>query len=90
VAVRTTVRTTKFNQFPGHLGGASAATSYRERTIGLSARAIEILRGLSPRLAGAVFDNRADSVSRNFRAACERAGIKPELDSKRQVAAIRG
>jgi integrase len=57
-------------------GTKSTDGSYRERTIGLSARAVEILRGLSPQASGAAFANRADSVSRNFRAACERAGIK--------------
>jgi integrase len=53
-------------------GTRSTGGSYRERTIGLSARAIEILRKLSPQTSGPVFANRADSVSRNFRAACER------------------
>jgi integrase len=57
-------------------GAKSTDGSYRERTIGLSARAVEILRGLSPQAFGAVFANRADSLSRNFRAACERAGVK--------------
>jgi integrase len=57
-------------------GTKSTDGSYRERTIGLSARAVEILRALSPQTCGAVFANRADSISRNFRAACERAGIK--------------
>jgi integrase len=57
-------------------GTKSTDGSYRERTIGLSARAVEILRELSPQTSGAVFANRADSISRNFRAACERAGIK--------------
>jgi integrase len=57
-------------------GTKSTDGSYRERTIGLSARAAEILRGQSPQAMGAVFANRADNISRNFRAACERAGIK--------------
>jgi len=57
-------------------GTKSTDGSYRERTIGLSARAVEILSGLPPQVSGAVFANRADSISRNFRAACERAGIK--------------
>ena len=57
-------------------GTKSTDGSYRERTIGLSARAVEILRGQSPQALGAVFANRADNISRNFRAACERAGIK--------------
>ena len=57
-------------------GTKSTDGSYRERTIGLSARAVEILRGLSPQASGAVFANRADNTSRNFRTACERAGIK--------------
>jgi integrase len=57
-------------------GTKSSDGSYRERTIGLSSRAIEILL-VSPRAAsGKVFSNRADSISRNFRSACERAGIK--------------
>jgi len=57
-------------------GTKSPDGSYRERTIGLSARAIEILQALPQAAAGRVFSNRADSISRNFRAACERAGIK--------------
>ena len=57
-------------------GTKSTDGSYRERTIGLSARAVEIMRALSPQTSGPVLANRADSVSRNFRAACERAGIK--------------
>jgi integrase len=57
-------------------GTKSTDGSYRERTIGLSARAVEILRALTPHASGPVFANRADSISRNFRAACERAGIK--------------
>ena len=49
--------------------------SYRERRIGLSARAVAILRGQGPKANGRVFAARADAVSRNFRRACERAGI---------------
>ncbi len=49
---------------------------YREREIGLSARAIEILRELPRSVFGRCFSNRADSITRNFRTACERAGIK--------------
>ena len=40
-------------------GTKSTDGSYRERTIGLSARAVEILRELSPQTSGAVFANRA-------------------------------
>jgi len=56
-------------------GTKSSDGSYRERTIGLSARAIEILNGLPKATSGRVFNVRPDNVSRNFRAACERAGI---------------
>lgn len=57
-------------------GTKSSDGSYRERTIGLSSRAIGILRTIPQGTQGRVFSNRADSISRNFRAACERAGIK--------------
>ncbi len=57
-------------------GTKSTDGAYRQRTIGLSSRAIAILRTLSPARSGRVFANRADSISRNFRAACERAGIR--------------
>jgi len=57
-------------------GTKSSDGSYRERTIGLSSRAIEILLAAPRAASGKVFSNRADSISRNFRAACERAGIK--------------
>ena len=57
-------------------GTKSSDGSYRERTIGLSSRAIEILRELPHSARGRCFSSRTDSISRNFRAACERAGIK--------------
>ena len=56
-------------------GTKSTDGSYRERTIGLSARAVESSWAVAATSA-AVFANRADNISRNFRAACERAGIK--------------
>lgn len=57
-------------------GTKSTDGSYREREIGLSLRAIEILQQLPPSSFGRCFSNRADSITRNFRAACERAGIR--------------
>ena len=57
-------------------GAKSPDGSYRERTIGLSSRAVEILRELPQATQGRCFNSRTDSISRNFRAACERAGIK--------------
>jgi integrase len=57
-------------------GTKSSDGSYRERTIGLSSRAMAILQELPRTASGRVFSSRADSISRNFRAACERAGIK--------------
>lgn len=57
-------------------GAKSTDGAYRQRTIGLLARAIAILQSLAPAGAGRVFANRADSISRNFRSACERAKIK--------------
>ena len=56
-------------------GTKSSDGSYRQRRIGLSRRAVEILNGLNPQRSGRVFTVRADNISRNFRAACERAGI---------------
>ena len=55
----------------------SSDGSYRERTIGLSDRAVAILEAL-PRSGPAthrVFEVRPDNITRNFRIACERAGI---------------
>ena len=43
--------------------------------IGLSARTVEIMRGLSLRAFGAVFAVRADSVSPSFRADGKQAGV---------------
>jgi len=56
-------------------GTKSPDGSFRERTIGLSDRAIEILNEIPRSSKGRVFKVRPDNISRNFRAACERAGI---------------
>lgn len=56
-------------------GTKSTDGSHREREIGLSSRAVEILMALGPSTSGHVFDIRPDNVTRNFRVACERAGI---------------
>lgn len=56
-------------------GTKSIDGSFRTRTIGLSDRAVEILRARPGPREGRVFDVRPDNISRNFRVACERAGI---------------
>lgn len=56
-------------------GTKSPDGSFRERMIGLSDRAIEILGGMTRAPKGRVFKVRPDNISRNFRVACERAGI---------------
>ena len=57
-------------------GTKSTDGGYRERTIGLSARAVQLLESRPRQKHGRVFKMRADNISRNFRAACERAGIR--------------
>ncbi len=53
----------------------SSTGEYRERTIGLSERAVEILRELGIKKRGRVFNVRPDNITRNFRKACEKAGV---------------
>lgn len=56
-------------------GTKSVDGSFRARTVALSDRAVEILRGIPRSPEGRVFRVRPDNVSRNFRVACERVGI---------------
>lgn len=56
-------------------GTKSHDGSFRMRTIALSERAVEILTFLGPAISGRVFEVRPDNVTRNFRKACERAGV---------------
>lgn len=54
----------------------SSTGEYRERVVALSERAVEILSALAPKKHGRVFLVRPDNITRNFRVACQKAGIK--------------
>ena len=56
-------------------GTKSVDGSHRERVIGLSSRAVEILASQGPTSSGRVFNVGVANVTRNFRIACEHAGI---------------